>query len=241
MNNKFFICIVALLFVFGGVSQAQSPSEVNANKSDDFGFYIGLVAPMQGGSDFGSEVSYGLTYGHFSYSGIGYRVGFQYVPSLANIDDSFGFPIAFVYRTPDRSSRERLTSAAYGAAYSMVTNPYRGVDGFLSSIFVNLFSRAELSVGVTPGFVAGEADNGITDSGEGESWVEKNSSFLMSIDAGAGFNYRIWRFDLKIMPAFHYLITDNYVSCTSSLYGSDRKEDTLHWLFTLNVGLAYKF
>lgn len=34
--------------------------------------------------------------------------------------------------------------------------------------------------------------------------------FTLSADAGFDVIFRFWRFDIKVMPAFHYNITNNY-------------------------------
>jgi len=47
------------------------------------------------------------------------------------------------------------------------------------------------------------------------------------------------------MPAFHYNLTDNYVrhSTVYDIMAGSKNEDvtSLHWFFTLNGGLAFRF
>ena len=102
----------------------------------------------------------------------------------------------------------------------------------------------EFFAGVTPGYVAGASG-----STKSVSWdsryqedirVEKDSSFSLTLDAGLSLNYSIWRFDLKLTPAF----TDNYIyHVTASENVVKTKETTspLRWFFTLNGGLAFRF
>lgn len=116
----------------------NADAQKNTWRSQDVGFYVGLNAPMTGNG--GAGEMYGLSYAHFYDGGIGFRTGLQYTSEISYIEDSFCFPIAFAYRTPDRSTRERLNSAAYGAAYSMIEDPYLTPGGLLRNALLNLFS-----------------------------------------------------------------------------------------------------
>ncbi len=240
MMKKVFLCAAAAVLMPATVS-AQTRS--NADRSDDLGAYVGLIAPLGSSTgSYGAEVMYGITYGHYHSNGIGYRAGFYHIPSLYDIDNSFGIPIAFSYRTKDRSTSERLTSAAYGSAYQMVSQPYSGPGDFLAAFLMNLFSRAEFSIGLTPGYVAGSGSgrHNVSHAGGSSSyWTEKHTSLSLSADAGAGFNFRIWRFDLKAAPAFRFMLTENYVHCTD--YGNSPEKKTQRWFFTMSGGLSYKF
>lgn len=237
MMKKVFLCAAAAVLMTATVA-AQTRG--NADKSDDLGAYVGLIAPLGSstGND-GTEVMYGITYGHYHSNGIGYRAGFYHIPSLSDIDNSFGIPVAFSYRTKDRSTSERLSSAAYGSAYHMVSQPYSGPGDFLAAFLMNLFSRAEFSIGLTPGYVAGSGEHGSHAGGSSSYWTEKHTSLSLSADAGAGFNFRIWRFDLRVAPVFHFLFTENYVHCAD--YGSTLEEKPQRWFFTMSGGLSYKF
>lgn len=236
LQKKLFSFLGAFVALLIGAESADA--QRNTWKSQDVGFYVGLNAPMTGNG--GAGTMYGVSYAHFYNSGAGFRTGLQYTSEISYIEDSFCFPIAFAYRTPDRSTRDRLNSAAYGAAYSMVRDPYQTPGGLLSDFLINLFSQAEVNVGITPGFVAGENHGGFMEGGSSREWTEKQSTLYFSLDAGAGFNFRLWCFDLKIMPAFHYLLTNNYVECSEIYYGS-KTEEPLRWFFSLKTGIAFKF
>jgi hypothetical protein len=199
----------------------------------------------------GSDITFGVGYGQFFYNGLGFRTGIQYSASVAGIDDAFGIPLAFAYRTHSRSAGERLRAGAAGAGDVLSNGTYSGGNtarGFLGGFLLNLFSDMEFFAGVTPGYVAGASV-----APKRVSWdsryqedirVEKDTSFSLSLDAGMSLNYSIWRFDLKLTPAFHFNPTDNYIyHVTASENGVKTKESTspLRWFFTLNGGIAFRF
>ena len=238
-------------------ASAQNGSRDLDNLSDDFGVYVGAYVPMYKGQ--GTDVVYGLTYGHFNSSGLGFRTGVQFVPRVAEVDNSFGIPVAFSYRTSARSTKGRVRSGAIAAGetfgYEAImgySNPLRGA---LAAFIANLFSQAEFFAGVTPGFVLGEDSNvetaywGSGTSYKQNSWTEKKGDFLMTLDAGACANYRIWRFDLKLSPAFHYNLTRNYINHTETFQQKDGTDDVnvttsgqpLRWFFSMTAGLSFRF
>ncbi len=241
-QTRILMCALAAALISAAPLSAQKRG--NANRSDDIGAYVGLIAPMgtSAGND-GAEAIYGITYGHYHSNGIGFRTGFYHVPSLSDIDNSFGIPVAFSYRTGERSTSDRFSSAAYGSAYQMFSDPYSGPGGLLASFLAGLFSRAEFNIGLTPGYVAGSdsSRHEVSQYGGGNYsyWTGKHTSLSLSADAGAGLNYRIWRFDLKVAAAFHFLLTENYVHYTDN--GISLKEKPQRWFFTLSGGLSYKF
>ena len=78
-----------------------------------------------------------------------------------------------------------------------------------------------------------------------DTWVEKKHDFSLTLDAGMSLNYSIWRFDLKLTPAIHYHLTDNYVyHLSSGENGPEIQQDRttpIRWIFTLNGGIAFRF
>ena len=78
-----------------------------------------------------------------------------------------------------------------------------------------------------------------------DTWVEKKNAFSLTLDAGITLNYSIWRFDLKLTPAFHYNLTNNYLyHVDSGENGPEVLKSTttpLRWFFTLNGGLSFRF
>ena len=174
--------------------------------------------------------------------------------STANINDVFGVPVAFAYRTKSKSAQERFETGAIGARDAMVyRHPYGSGNarGFLGGFLVNLFSDMEFFAGMTPGYIAGASERpGRTSWGTAmpyweDTWVEKKNAFSLTLDAGMTLNYSIWRFDLKLTPAFHYNLTNNYLyHLDSGENGPEVLKSTttpLRWFFTLNGGLSFRF
>ena len=224
---------------------AQKPLE-----NDEIFATVGVNVPMYKNME--SDVVVGLHYGHYYPNGVGFRTGFHYIPTVVEIDNGFSVPLAITYRTGSRSRTAKLASAAYGAAR---TQDFDGESAFkygLASFLMNLFDRLEFHAGLTPGYVAGKSREmypSYHNSGMGyweKKWTEKPSSFSLSADAGFDISFRIWRFDLKLMPAFHYNITNNYkYHIQKGIRGSDEVLSTtvkpIKWFFTFHGGLAFRF
>ena len=107
----------------------------------------------------------------------------------------------------------------------------------------------EFFIGITPGYVSGASSNpskmiyGSSLLYREESWTDKKNAISVSIDAGMCLNYSIWRFDIKVMPAFHYNLTANYIYNKSTVEeGIVVREYTrpLHWFLSLCGGIAYR-
>ena len=220
----------------------------------DIGLQVGLNLPMSDKSMVGSDLMMGVSYGQFHYNGLGFRTGFQYAASTANINDVFGVPVAFAYRTRSKSAQERFETGASGARDAVLyRHPYGSGNarGFLGGFLVNLFSDMEFFAGVTPGYIAGASERPKRTSGGTsmpyweDTWVEKKNAFSLDLDAGVTLNYSIWRFDLKLTPAFHYNLTNNYLyHLDSGENGPEVLKSTttpLRWFFTLNGGLSFRF
>ena len=220
----------------------------------DIGLQVGLNMPVSQKARIGSDVMLGVNYGHFYYNGLGFRTGLQYSASTADINDVFGVPVAFAYRTHSKSANERFQTGAAGARDAVIyRHPYdsRDAASFLSGFLLNLFSDMEFFAGATPGYIAGASETTSRASWGSswqyweDTWVEKKYVFTLTLDAGMTLNYSIWRFDLKLTPAFHYNLTNNYLYHVSSgEKGTVIIKDSttpLRWFFTLNGGLAFKF
>lgn len=115
---------------------------------------------------------------------------------------------------------------------------------------MSLFSDMEFFAGLTPGYVAGSSNipsmSAWGDSWQyrAETWTEKGTSFSLSLDAGLCLNYSMWRFDIKLIPAFHYCLTDNYIYHKSTVeegVGTREYSKPLGWFFTFCGGIAYRF
>ena len=224
---------------------AQKPLE-----NDEIFATVGVNVPMYKNME--SDVVVGLHYGHYYPNGVGFRTGFQYIPTVVDIDNSFSLPLAVTYRTGSRTRSAKVNSAPHGIARTQVYDEGDALKYGLATFLMILFDRIEFHAGLTPGYVAGKSREIYPSyhySGLGyweKTWTEKPSSFSLSADAGFDISFRIWRFDLKLMPAFHYNITNNYrYHIQEGIRGSDEVIRTtvkpIKWFFTFNGGLAFRF
>ena len=171
----------------------------------DISVLAGVNVPMDRGVE--SDAVIAVNYGQFSHSGLGFRIGAQWSPSVADIDNSFGIPVAFAYRTRTRSTKGRLQSGVAGSS----STPSKSAWGDYWQHHAT-------------------------------TWTEKGSAFSLSIDAGMCLNYSIWRFDIKLIPAFHYSLTDNYIYHKSMPEEGIREYSRpLGWFFTFSGGIAFRF
>lgn len=218
----------------------------------DISVLAGVNVPLYKGIE--SDAVIAVNYSQFYHKGLGFRIGAQWSPSVADIDNSFGLPVSFAYRTKSRTTREKLQSGAAGSVHTMDYGPVYGeaddrVRNMAGGFLMNLFSDMEFFIGITPGYVSGTSSNpskmiyGSSLLYREESWTDKKNAISVSIDAGMCLNYSIWRFDIKVMPAFHYNLTANYIYNKSTV-----EEDIvvreytrpLHWFFSLSGGIAYR-
>lgn len=238
-------CMIACLS-FGTLFAQTKPRTYN----DEIGFTVGVNVPMYNGIE--SDATIGLTYGHFYHNGLGFRTGVQYTPSVSDIDNVFGVPLAIAYRTGERSAQKRFQSGMYGATSSAYWDAYDYGEIRSSNIFtsflLSLISNVEFTAGITPGYIAGDGSSSTTYYPDGDyvkSWTEPNGRLYLSLDAGMNLNYSIWRFDIKLMPSFHYLLTNNYThrEIRGNDYASGTKETSqpIKWFFTFSGGLSFHF
>lgn len=109
-----------------GVSDFWRVQRSDKNVQSRCGFYCRGQCPMYKGVE--ADATVGFTYGQFYYNGLGFRAGFQYTPSVAEVDNAFGVPVAFAYRTGTRSRRARLESGLSSAANSVFWDLYNDYD-----------------------------------------------------------------------------------------------------------------
>ena len=246
MTKRVFKIIIAAVASLMSLSAAAQIKDIS--------FSAGVNVPMYKGVE--SDAVLSLNYGQFYWNGLGFRAGLQWSPSVSDVDNAFGVPVAFAYRTKARITKERIYSGAVGAADAMENNilygnGYGTAGSLAGGFLMNLFSDMEYFVGITPGYIAGQSSSkhesawGASYQYWENTWTEKKNAFSLTLDAGMALNYSIWRFDLKLTPAFHYNLIN------SLAYQSSRGEkgvgvtstDTqpLRWFFTLSGGLAFRF
>ena len=142
-----------LLIILSTILSAIPLSAQKPLENDEIFATIGVNAPMYKNME--SDVVVGIHYGHYYPNGIGFRTGFQYIPTVVEIDNSFSVPLAITYRTGSRSRTAKLTSAADGVER---IQDFDGENAFkygFASFLMNLFDRLEFHAGMTPGYVAG--------------------------------------------------------------------------------------
>ena len=62
-------------------------------ENDEIFAIVGANVPMY--KNIEGDVVVGLHYGHYYPNGVGFRAGFQYTPTVVDIDNSFSVPLAF--------------------------------------------------------------------------------------------------------------------------------------------------
>ena len=63
-------------------------------ENDEIIATIGVNTPMYKNME--SDVVVGLHYGHYYPNGVGFRTGFQYIPTVVEIDNNFSVPFAAI-------------------------------------------------------------------------------------------------------------------------------------------------
>lgn len=236
------------------ITVAASLMSLNAiAQIKDISLYAGVNVPMYKGVESGPV--FGLNYGQFFLNGLGFRAGLLWSPSLADVDNVFGTPVSFVYRTKARTTLERVYYGAVGAADTMENNirygnGYGTASSLVGGFLLNLFRDMEYFVGITPGYIAGQSSSkhettwGSSFQYWENTWTEKKNAFSLTLDAGLTLNYSIWRFDLKLTPAFHYNLINSLMYQTTKgeeavgITGTDTQP--IRWFFTLSGGLAFR-
>ena len=251
--------ILAILLLAGSIIAAAQEAFDPAESRDEISFNIGLLTPMQrgvSGYTTGSDLALQLDYRHFWRSGLGVRSGIVFSPDYQGFENTFGVPIALVWRTGSTEGRARV-DRGLNAAGSTVRDgrlPFGayGDGGSLAragfgAFLLNLFSRAEFYAGLTPGWVPGaESIYRSNYGGEGgweESGMQKPHSFSLTADAGVALTYRIWRFNLRLSPMVHYSLINNYRDYTAQYLPTyprplERTKD-IRWHFSLQFGLGF--
>lgn len=256
----FFFCL-SLLSPSAQAKQESGDKEDREFRKSDIGFYIESYIPMN--KDIRNGTAVGLTYSNCSNRGLGFRTGFQYTSRIGNIGNIFSIPVAVFFRTSEATFEETFRNSAKTAANSMAKEKRdynRDVSGrefFAEAIIVFLasfFRNAEFYAGISPGYIAGNSRDNVRYSVSGTNdgqkyywstnWLELKNRFTLPLDLGMNLNCRIWRFELKVMPAFHFNVTNNYVNHISQ---GDSAGETYHstqqirWFFSIAGGLTFRF
>ena len=249
-----------MLLMLAAFSASAQQAFDPAESRNELVLSAGPLTPMQrgvGGYYTGADLVIQLDYRHFWRSGLGVSSGIVFSPEYQNLDNTFGIPVALVWRTGEPRSRGRLDRGLNAAGstirdrsynYSYGSKSAEVLGAGLASFFMNLFSRAEFFAGLTPGWIPEAEDihrSNYKDGAWEESGIRKPHSLVLTADAGAALTYRIWRFNLQLTPAVHYSLINNYRDY-SAVYRPNypaplvRTQD-LHWHFSFQFGLGYLF
>ena len=75
-----------LLIILSTILSAIPLSAQKPLENDEIFATVGVNAPMYKNME--SDVVVGIHYGHYYPNGIGFRTGFQYIPTVVEIDNS---------------------------------------------------------------------------------------------------------------------------------------------------------
>lgn len=188
-----FVLLIAILAIDRN-TYAQTRSGRLAN---DIEAGIGIQGVPN--SNNGVDMRLDLSYGYFFRNGMGFRAGATYTPQMLKVGKAIGAPISFAWRTSDLDKKyndDRIDYDDYDSRY-MLHQDYpdyvreQMVSGF-ARFLTHLASSIEVDAGVTPGYLSGK----------------RADSFYLTGDIGMKTSWRIWRMNLSINPAMHYLLTD---------------------------------
>ncbi|MCQ2139847.1 MAG: hypothetical protein MJZ09_05690 [Bacteroidales bacterium] len=198
--------VFSTLSVFGQDFFRTSSSEITIRS--------GVVMPTSSTHEMDDATVYGVDLSRFNDFGLGYRAGLQFTQKMYDGRNLMEVPLALVYKTRSIGSETRLRNAAYGAAFSAWYD--RSFSSMLGSFIMGLFSDVDVYAGITPGIIY--------------------DAFSTTLDAGADINFRLWKFCFKLMPGFHYNLTNNYQYM--NIYD---EVQTVKGLFSVEAGLSYSF
>lgn len=196
MNMKRILSF-ALLITILVIDQNTSAQSRHGRLSNDIEACIGIQGVPN--SNNGVDMRLDLSYGYFFRNGMGFRAGATYTPQMLKVGKAIGAPISFAWRTSDLDKKyndDRIDYDDYDSRY-MLHQDYpdyvreQMVSGF-ARFLTHLASSIEVDAGVTPGYLSGK----------------RADSFYMTGDIGLKTSWRIWRMNLSINPAMHYLLTD---------------------------------
>jgi len=235
-------------------TSAQPAKSVNAGLQE-IRFGAGVRGAVDRTLRNGSPEIFSLSYARYNQKGLGFRTGIEYMPVNMKIDSYFGVPVAFSARTGARSFsqslRTGLESAAVGAVRDAVYGYEPNAGSILGDFFLGLFNRAEFFAGLTPGYIFG-TNTPYSTSYSGLSVTEETvkvaNRFTLSADAGFSMSFRIWRFNLSIVPAVHYFLTKNYIYVKgttpvsdSASPGSSASETPVRFQYSVLGALGFSF
>lgn len=196
MNMKRILSFVLLIAILA-IDRNTSAQTRSGRLANDIEAGIGIQGVPN--SNNGVDMRLDLSYGYFFRNGIGFRAGATYTPQMLKVGKAIGAPISFAWRTSDLDKNyndDRIDYDYYDSRYMLHQDYPDYVREQMVSEFArfltHLASSIEVDAGVTPGYLSGK----------------RADSFYMTGDIGLKTSWRIWRMNLSINPAMHYLLTD---------------------------------
>lgn len=246
MRKIVVVFVVAALT--GGSAFAQKAYK---DYNQDFRFTAGVRIPVESSRANSGEVM-SLTYGRYNDKGFGLRGGVQWMFENMDINDYLGVPLSVCWSSGKRTFKESLEKGVYNAAWGAFHDKlYYGTDpdagSVLGGFFTGLFNRIEFFAGLTPGYIFGHSDSGYSGGTGSLNYMSLNNRFCLTADAGLSLSIPIWRFQLSVIPSFHYFITDNYrevgVNRVTHDGGTDEytSDKARSWQFSIQGGLSFSF
>ncbi len=182
-------------------------------------------------------VYYGLDYTHYFGNTFGVRGGVTFVENIANDIYLAQMPLGISLRFPYNYSDYSLpTQLAYGTAEYVFSYDH----SLLSALAAFLPFGAEIVAGITPGMVMGEREaSQLSISGNNPTLnrVTVKSRFFLTADIGAALMLRVWRFNVKVTPQYHYSITGTFEEHTEGKHNHSFNRS----FFSLGGSLSYMF
>ena len=255
MKRVLFVVLeMFLLSVSVAAAQTSVPLTRGASRNNpsaygqEAGLSVGILGVAH--SQIGADVLLGADYAHYYWNGLGWRAGLQYSSEYSDIDDFVGMPVALAWRSGLRTPGKSFYSASESLGYYLYSEP-AGFSDLLVTFLLNLFSRFEVFGGVTPGYLFGGSDISRSDyrNSEGAAFEEDGirvaSPFYLSADLGFALSYRIGRFNLRLSPVVHYIVTDSFRRWhrfeSDSMPPSSLTDKPLSWAVSAQAGLYYMF
>lgn len=245
---KKLVIVFALVALTGSAAFAQKAYK---DYNQDIRFTAGVRIPVeQSRANNGEVIS--LTYGRYNDKGFGVRGGVQWMFENMDINDYLGIPLSVCWSSGKRTFKESLENGVYNAAWGAFhdklyygTNPDAG--SVLGSFFTGLFNRIEFFAGLTPGYIFGHSNDQSSVNDKYTHYTYLNNRFSLTADAGICLSIPIWRFQLSVIPSFHYFITDNYREINVKSVTHDGSTDVFtsdkakSWQFAIQGGLSFSF
>ena len=223
---KKILAIILLAVSLPLAAQAQNqtakdfdPGAFTQNLRFEAGGYIGT-----GGDQVAGMLQ--MTYTRNFWGPLAWRGGLIAAGDGLGYDGYVGVPLSLSYCPGTIALKDRLIMAAENSIFDILFDVITGNtdrigEDLLANLFLVLFARTELFVGVTPGWWFGEK----ADFNYG------HPRFSTTLDAGVVLSIPIRRLSIDILPTYHYSLGRNIVT----------EDGPMRHFFSVGVGLSWIF